>query len=134
MAFKKRLKKSIASLSNYMLQRKQALEYQHKLSFLSLIRIWVLSQELSFATIWVEFNDNFSFCCNFSFVVLWVWSQFEFLNFVIIWVFELSQFELSRFKFLSFLTIQFFYFCHIPLITVTYFNNRHISIIAATYL
>ena len=79
---------------------------------------WVWSKK-NFRVVTIFFyNSSFWVLSQFSFVsfvtisVLLVWSQFEFLGFVIIWVVEfchnLSFWVLSQLVFLSFVTIWIF--------------------------
>ena len=85
----------------------------------------LLSEIILLIRMWV-----FEFCHNIS---CWVLSQFELLNFVTLWVFEIDQtlrWNSSQFKFLSFLPLVFFlvllqlYFLSFVTIWVfEFFNN-----------
>ena len=82
------------------------LKFCHNLS--CHIEFLIFFLKIRVVTIWV-----FDFCQNLRFVTFWVLStcflsQFEFLSFVIIWVF----WDLSQFDVLSFITISVFKLYH----------------------
>ena len=76
--------------------------------FCYILFFWVLSQ----FEFWFCHNEFFFFKFCHSFIFFLVLSILEFLSFVTIWVFELSQFEfflcLSQFEFFSFITSWIF--------------------------